>query len=45
MEFWTGALLGVFVGGTVATLVVGMLAAGKIEDIRRGYDHDDPFRH
>jgi hypothetical protein len=42
MEFFTGLVVGLFVGATVGFLFAAVLIVGKFEDIRRGYEQDSP---
>jgi hypothetical protein len=38
MEFVAGLLVGLFVGGTIAAIMVGSMAAAKLADLRREYE-------
>ena len=38
MEFFGGLIAGLVIGGTVGGMMVAAAAAGRIEDIRRGYE-------
>lgn len=42
-DFLGGLILGLCIGGPVGVLIMAVMAAGKIEDIRRRYDRD-PYR-
>jgi len=41
MGFWSGMIIGLFVGGMFGVLIMSIMVAGKREDELRGYN-DDP---
>jgi predicted acylesterase/phospholipase RssA len=45
MELLYGILIGLIIGASIGAMLTGWIAAGRIEDIKRGYDHDDPYRY
>lgn len=45
MTFTLGFVLGCFTGCAIGAVVMCLLAAGKIEDMRRGRDGHEPHRY